>query len=58
MAEDTNPKNQPPKMTKDKSVAGAHGKPDDDAPKATGVSYSRKSAEEIAPTDGVRNDDD
>ncbi len=58
MAEDKNPKDQPPKMEQDKSVEGAHGNPDDEAPKATGVSYSRKTADEIAPTEGTKNDDD
>lgn len=58
MAEKKNPKDQPPEMEQDKSVAGAHGKPEDDDPLVTGVSHSRKTAEEIAPTEGHNNDVD
>ncbi|WP_458792848.1 hypothetical protein [Yoonia sp. MH D7] len=58
MAEDKNPKDQPPKMAKDTSVAGAKGKPDSDDPLVTGVSHTRKTADEIAPTEGYDNDAD
>jgi hypothetical protein len=42
MAEDKNHKDQPPKMEDTTSVPGAHGNPDADDPKVTGVSHTRK----------------
>ncbi len=58
MAEEKNHKDQPPKMDETTSVPGAHGKPEDDDPLVTGVSHSRKTADEIAPTEGHNNDVD
>lgn len=58
MAEDKNHKDQPPKMEYTTSVPGAHGNPDAYDPKVTGVSHTRKAADEIAPTEGPDNDND
>jgi hypothetical protein len=58
MAKDKNHKDQPPKMEDTTSVPGAHGNLDADDPKVTGVSHTRKAADEIAPTEGPDNDND
>jgi hypothetical protein len=58
MAEEKNPKDQAPKMEKDSSVAGASGNPDANDPHVTGTSHTRKTADEIAPTEGHNNDVD
>lgn len=56
MADRDTSDNDPKKMDKTRGVPGAHGDENDFDHGATGVTEHRKSADEIAPTEGRKND--